>query len=207
MLFFIGIFTSSIYSFNIPNNTTKFIEENNEDLIEFYNGKDVDLLKITSNEGNNYCIVILSSTGTPLSKGRIVFDKSKSLLKEALKTAYLNPDTDWWSIDFTTKDDENSSYINIPVIPDTKCDNGGLTFGVIEYRQPYSFIGVRLADGSIYYLGFIKSEQPLNENEFDFLFAGELYMKNNNKFELLSCEDTNFDCNDRKYANPYQYYY
>lgn len=180
---------------------------NGYDSIEFYNGKDIEIVAFTSIKQPYYCILILSSTGVPLSKGKIFFNKPIKLLKDALSNAYLNPSEKWWSIEVYQNNDFNHPYTNLPIIPDTNCDNGGLfTFEIIEYQQPYYFISIKLKDGTFYTFGFIKSEYLFTEKDFDFIVLDEVYMKNNDKFELLSCDKTNFDCSLDKYSNPYQYY-
>lgn len=201
--FFILLFcTMSVYAYEKLNLSAI----NSYDSIEFYNGKDTEIVAFTSIKPPYYCILILSSTGVPLSKGKIFFGGSIELLKVALSNAYLNPSEKWWSIELYQNNDFNHPYTNLPIILDANCDNGGLTFEIIEYQQPFYFISIKLKDGTIYRYGFIKSEYLFTKKDFDFILLDEIYMKNNDKFELLSCDKTNFDCSLNKYSYPYQYF-
>ncbi|WP_392553077.1 hypothetical protein RHO14_04230 [Orbus wheelerorum] len=193
-------------------NTDKFIEQaielrikNNPNIIEFHNGKDSEYVEITSGVHSPYCILILSSRNNPLSKGQIYFNQSKDKLIDALKTAYLNPDKLWWSIDLYHKDNLNQPYDNLAIIPDPSCYNGGLTLDIIESKPPNYFVAVRNMDSSIHSIGFIHSEKKFDKKNFDFVNLGFIYMKNGDKFELLSCELTKFNCNEKKYFSPYIY--
>ncbi|OCG46980.1 hypothetical protein A9G34_03715 [Gilliamella sp. Choc4-2] len=179
---------------------------NSYNSIEFYNGKGIETLSITSTKQPYYCVLILSECGIPLSKGEIYFDKSTELLKEALSHAYLNPAQKWWSIELYQKNDLNHPYANLNITPKAECYNGGLIFEIIEYREPYYFISIKLKDKSIHQFGFIKSKSLLNEKDFDFILLDEIYTKNNDKYELLSCHETNFDCNLARYSHPYQFF-
>ncbi|MCX8711357.1 hypothetical protein J3U57_02325 [Gilliamella sp. B3464] len=201
-LFFITLCYLSGYAFG----ETKLISKNNNEWIEFYNGKDSEYLIITSNNQPNYCILISSSTGVPLTKGRIFYDDSIDALKMALRFAYLNPAEKWWSVDIYKKNDLNKSVKTMPITPSVDCYNGGLTLEVIEYKPPFYFVAIKLINQEFHTIGFIKSDKILNKNNFDFILLDIIYMKNRERFEVLSCSTTNFDCKNSKYSYPYQYF-
>ena len=182
------------------------LDVNNFNSISYYNGKDIETLTITSTKQPDYCILISSSQGIPFTKGKIYFNEPIELLKKALKNAYLNPASKWWSIELYHDNDFNHPYAILPITPNKECDNGGLNFEIIEHHPPYYFVSIKLNDKTNYRFGFIKSEIELNEKDFDFTLLDEVYMKNNNKYTLLSCDETNFDCSIAKYAYPYQFF-